>query len=53
MHPAWGPSNMVAWDKGKGQGDIVVWVADLVATITTLPSDDRNPAWSPVVIPPF
>jgi hypothetical protein len=44
---------MVAWDKGTGQGDIIVSVADVVSTITTQTSDDRNPVWSPVAIPPL
>jgi WD40 repeat protein len=51
MHPAWGPSNIVAWDKGKVDGDIVVWAADVVRNVTTGSSDDRNPAWSPSEIP--
>ena len=61
MHPAWGSHSTVAWDQGKAEGDIVVWKGDVVGwpeqdvvtTITTGPSDDRNPAWSPGPIPPL
>ena len=53
-HPAWGPGDMVAWDKGTaGAGDIILWVNDVVTNVTTGPSDDRNPAWSRVRIPPL
>lgn len=53
--PAWGPAELVAYERGRGTTDILLISekGGMPFNLTNSDADDRNPAWSPrdTVIP--